>query len=89
MRKFLFRIRKSGLNTRRSIIIGATHLGANVALQIQQNEHLGIRFNGIYDDREAERLPHEMQGAVLGNIEEAIEMAKRNEVDYIYIALPM
>ena len=31
------------LDTRRSIIIGATHLGANVALQIQQNEHLGIR----------------------------------------------
>ena len=46
MRKFLFRIRKSGLNSRRSIIIGATQLGANVALQIQQNEHLGIKFNG-------------------------------------------
>ena len=89
MRKFLFRIRKSGLNSRRSIIIGATQLGANVALQIQQNEHLGIQFNGLYDDREPERLPHEMQGAVLGNIEAAIEMAKRNEVDYIYIALPM
>lgn len=89
MRKFLFRIRKSGMNSRRSIVIGATQLGANVALQIQQNEHLGIRFNGLYDDRDANRLPHEMQNSVLGNIERAIEMAKQNEVDYIYIALPM
>ena len=75
MRKFLFRIRKSGMNSRRSIVIGATHLGANVALQIQQNEHLGIRFNGMFDDRDAERLPHDMQNSVLGNIEQAIEMA--------------
>jgi putative colanic acid biosynthesis UDP-glucose lipid carrier transferase len=89
MRKFLFRIRKSGLNSRRSIIIGATPLGANVALQIQNNEHLGIRFNGIFDDRGSDRLPHELQNTVLGKIDDAIEMSKRNEVDYIYIALPM
>jgi putative colanic acid biosynthesis UDP-glucose lipid carrier transferase len=89
MRKFLFRIRKSGLNSRRSIIIGATPLGANVALQIQSNEHLGIRFNGIFDDRGSDRLPHELQNTVLGKIDNAVEMAKRNEVDYIYIALPM
>lgn len=89
MRKFLFKIRKQGLNSRRSIIIGATQTGANVAHQIQQNEHLGIRFNGIFDDRNEERLPEDLRGAVLGNIENAIEMAKRNEVDYIYIALPM
>ena len=89
MRKFLFRIRKSGLNSRRSIVIGATQLGANVALQIQENEHLGIRFNGMFDDRDNERLPHELQNSVLGNIDQAIDMAKRNEVDYIYIALPM
>ncbi|WP_334028718.1 undecaprenyl-phosphate glucose phosphotransferase [Alteromonas sp. P256] len=89
MRKFLFRIRKSGLNSRRSIIIGATPVGANVALQIQNNEHLGIRFNGIFDDRGSDRLPHELQNTVLGKIDDAIEMAKRNEVDYIYIALPM
>ncbi|WP_269519992.1 undecaprenyl-phosphate glucose phosphotransferase [Alteromonas sp. BMJM2] len=89
MRKFLFKIRKSGHNSRRSIVIGATQLGANVALQIQNNEHLGIRFNGIFDDRSGDRLQHELQSTVLGKIDDAIEMAKRNEVDYIYIALPM
>lgn len=89
MRKFLFLIRKSGLNSRRSIVIGATALGSNVATQICENEHLGIRFNGMFDDREPSRLNHKFQNSVLGNIEAAIEMAKRNEVDYIYIALPM
>ena len=89
MRKFLFRLRRSGLNSRKSIVIGASQLGYNMANQIVSNEHLGIRFLGLFDDRGEDRLPHEFKNQVLGNIESAIEMAKRNEVDYIYIALPM
>ena len=89
MRKFLFRLRKRGLNSRRSIVIGATQLGYNVAHQIQENSHLGITFNGLFDDRSEDRLAHEFKNQVLGTIEDAIEMAKRNEVDYLYIALPM
>ena len=89
MRKFLFRLRRSGLNSRKSIVIGATQLGYNMANQIVSNEHLGIRFLGLFDDRGEDRLPHEFKNQVLGNIESAIEMAKRN-VDVIhFIALPM
>jgi len=89
MRKFLFRLRMQGHNSRRSIVIGATQLGYNVAHQIQENGHLGITFNGLFDDRTEDRLPHEFKNQVLGTIEDAIEVAKRHEVDYIYIALPM
>lgn len=88
-RKFLFHIRRSGMNSRDAIVIGATQLGYNLALQIIQNEQLGIRFRGLYDDRQEERLPHEFKNQVLGRIEDAIEQAKNNKVDYIYIALPM
>ena len=54
-----------------------------------ENEQLGIRFKGIYDDRSPERLGHEFKNQIVGNINEAVALAKSNQVDYIYIALPM
>lgn len=89
MRKFLFKIRRSGMNSRQSIVVGATRTGYNLARQIKENEQLGIQFNGIFDDRAEDRLAKKFKDQVLGSIEDAIEMAKSNKVDYIYIALPM
>jgi|TARA_Y100001001_G_C8011293_1_gene309825 putative colanic acid biosynthesis UDP-glucose lipid carrier transferase len=89
MRKLLFKLRKSGYNSRFAIVVGANKVGYNLALQMLENEQLGIRFKGIYDDRAEERLPHEFKNQIAGKIEEAIELAKNNQVDYIYIALPM
>jgi len=89
MRTFLFQIRKSGMNSRQAIVIGATNTGYSLAHQIIENDQLGIRFEGMYDDRSPDRLEHEFQNQVLGTIEEAIDLAKANKVDYIYIALPM
>lgn len=88
-RKLLFRMRRSGRNSRDAIVIGATQLGHNLANQIMSNEQLGIRFKGIFDDRSQERLSNEFLPQVKGHIEDAIEKAKRKEVDFIYIALPM
>jgi putative colanic acid biosysnthesis UDP-glucose lipid carrier transferase len=89
MRKLLFRLRKVGMNSRNAIVIGATTLGYNVVQQIIENDQLGIRFSGLFDDRAESRLAQEFQSQINGKIESAIELAKRNEVDYIYIALPM
>lgn len=89
MRKFLFKIRQSGMNTRQAIVIGATKTGYSLAHQIVDNEQLGINFQGMFDDRAEDRLPHKFKNQVLGGIEDAIEMARANKVDYIYIALPM
>lgn len=88
-RKFLFILRKQGRNSRYAAIIGATPAGYNLALQLDDNEHLGIRLQGLYDDREASRLPHEFQNQVVGTIEDALQAANRGEIDYIYIAMPM
>lgn len=89
MRNFLFKIRQSGMNTRQAIVIGATKTGYSLAHQIVDNEQLGINFQGMFDDRAEDRLPHKFKNQVLGGIEDAIEMARANKVDYIYIALPM
>lgn len=89
MRAFLFKIRKTGMNSRQAIIVGATKIGQELAQQIKSHDELGIRFLGFYDDRQPERLPDTMQIHLKGTVQQAVELAKDNKVDYIYIALPM
>ncbi|QJR80200.1 undecaprenyl-phosphate glucose phosphotransferase [Alteromonas pelagimontana] len=88
MRQFLFTVRRSGLNSRSAIIIGATQIGYDMALQMMENDQLGIHFKGIYEDRGEDRLSENFHSQIQGNIDEAIELAKNHKVDYIYIALP-
>lgn len=88
-RECLFILRKKGRNSRFAAVIGATPAGYNLALQLIENEHLGIRLKGIYDDRDIDRLPHEFQNQVVGTIEDVLEAANNGEIDFIYIALPM
>ncbi|MGO4891730.1 undecaprenyl-phosphate glucose phosphotransferase [Flavobacterium sp. W21_SRS_FM6] len=88
-RQILFYYRRQGHNTRKAIVIGATTSGYSLCNQIIDNERLGIVFTGLFDDRTPDRLPHEVANQIAGNINDAIAKAKRGEVDYVYIALPM
>jgi putative colanic acid biosynthesis UDP-glucose lipid carrier transferase len=88
-REILFMQRKRGRNSRIAAVIGATPAGYNLSLQILENEQLGIRLHGLYDDRALERLPHEFHNQIAGTIEDAITAAKAGEIDYIYVAMPM
>ncbi|WP_223858096.1 undecaprenyl-phosphate glucose phosphotransferase [Salinimonas profundi] len=88
MRQFLFKVRRSGMNTRSAIIVGATEVGYDMAQQMAANEHLGIQFKGMYDDRPSDRLTAEQKHDIKGSIDDAIELARLHQVDYIYIALP-
>ena len=88
MRQILFSVRRSGMNSRSAIIIGATDVGYNMALQMIENDQLGIHFQGVYDDRPSDRVAGEFSQQLKGGIDDAIELAKKHKVDYIYIALP-
>lgn len=88
-REMLHFQRKQGRNSRSAIVIGATSSGYNLAMQIVNNEQLGIRFKGIFDDRTPDRLPHEFLNQVMGTVEDALKLARNNEIDYIYVAMPM
>lgn len=89
-RKVLFHFRKSGLNAKAVIIIGATPTGLKLAQQITANPQHGFKLQGFYDDRPKERLP-DMQGyLVKGTIEQGILLVKGNpDVSHVYIAMPM
>ncbi|MFQ0976683.1 undecaprenyl-phosphate glucose phosphotransferase [Vibrio campbellii] len=81
-------MRKLGYNTRTAIIIGQTPHGLTLANELESRTEHGVLFDGFYDERSQDRLP-ESNYPIKGNVGLALERAKRGEVDYVYIAMPM
>ncbi|TAA47760.1 undecaprenyl-phosphate glucose phosphotransferase [Corallincola spongiicola] len=88
-RQILFFMREQGHNTRTVAIIGMTESGLELANQIERNSQQGIRLKGIFDDRDMDRFSSQDRARIIGNIEDAIAMARRNEIDLLYIAMPL
>ncbi len=87
-RTVLASLRKMGFNTRTAIIIGQTPHGITLANEIQNHTEHGVLFDGFYDERSSDRLPNSAY-PIKGAVNQALERAKRGEVDYVYIAMPM
>ncbi|MHA2764827.1 undecaprenyl-phosphate glucose phosphotransferase [Vibrio harveyi] len=87
-RAVLAYMRKMGYNTRTAIIIGQTPHGLTLANELESHTEHGVLFDGFYDERSKDRLP-ESEYPIKGNVGLALERAKRGEVDYVYIAMPM
>ncbi len=81
--------RERGFNTRRAIIIGQTDLGIRLAKELENHTEHGVVLDGFYDERGSKREDWEQQYPIQGDLESALEKAKRGEVDYVYIAMPM
>ncbi|EOX3896481.1 undecaprenyl-phosphate glucose phosphotransferase [Vibrio alginolyticus] len=81
-------LRKKGFNTRTAIIIGQTPHGITLANEIQNHTEHGVLFDGFYDERSSDRLPNS-DYPIKGAVDHALERAKKGEVDYVYIAMPM
>ncbi|EMI4392918.1 undecaprenyl-phosphate glucose phosphotransferase [Vibrio parahaemolyticus] len=87
-RTVLASLRKMGFNTRTAIIIGQTPHGITLANEIQNHTEHGVLFDGFYDERSSDRLPNSAY-PIKGAVNQALQRAKRGEVDYVYIAMPM
>lgn len=90
VRKTLRHFRTQGKNIRHAVIVGAGDLGARMARQVEEIPWAGIEIVGFFDDK----LDVNQQGSVrdkplLGRINEVREYLKGNDIDYVYIALPM
>ena len=92
-RLLLITLRSSGANSRSAIIIGATESGASLAKNILANPQYGIRLEGFCDDRNIDRMDKDKkfisESRYLGNVDKAIQMANNQQIDNIYIAMPM
>lgn len=88
-RRFLLSIREKGFNTRSVGIVSLTPRGISLAEQINRHPELGYRLRAVFDQRSPERLDSRYRDYHEGGIEEAVEMARSNQLDSLFVALPL
>jgi putative colanic acid biosysnthesis UDP-glucose lipid carrier transferase len=84
-------LRAQGHNTRRVAILGCTQEAERLAETLDALPWLGLKLQGIYDDRSEKRrhLPKHPRCKVLGNSEDLTRMCRQGELDVVYVALPL
>jgi putative colanic acid biosynthesis UDP-glucose lipid carrier transferase len=92
VRLVLNKLRSSGHNTRRVAIAGLTAHGEKLARHIRQTPNLGLKLAGFYRAHESDSISAEAAAKtapIQGDLEDLVTHAKNNELDLIYIALPL
>lgn len=77
-----------GKNLCKVAIIGMNQTGLKLFNEINNHPELGFKFVGFFDDREASRLEGDAS-LLIGSVRQTIEGAQRNEIDCVYICLPI
>ena len=90
VRKILRIYRSKGKNIRHAVIVGAGDLGVRMAKRIESIPWAGIEVVGFFDDKiEVPEQLRELDKPLLGKTDEVQSFLKANDIDYVYIALPM
>ncbi|MDP2982290.1 MAG: undecaprenyl-phosphate glucose phosphotransferase [Candidatus Latescibacter sp.] len=86
VRSVLWHYRERGRNIRTAVIVGTGMLGVNLARWINENPWSGTKILGFFNgfgETEIEGYP------LLGSYKELSDFVRNNNVDSVYIALPM
>ena len=89
VREVLERRWRAGIGLKRVLIAGAGDLGRMVADRILQHRELGYQAVGFVDDRAGGDHIGYRGLPLLGTIHDVGEIAKREHVDQLYVALPL
>ena len=82
-------LRQRGANFRTAAIVGATAVGLEVADVLRQNAWMGVNVIGVYDDRKPQPARTTADLEVAGDMNSLRERIQGQQVDIIYIALPL
>ena len=74
---------------RKAVIAGVTDLSQRLVNQFMQDSTLSTEFMGYFEDRSAERIGQLENGRVIGNLSGMAEYVSKNNIDVIYISLPI
>ncbi len=88
-RKLLPRLLMLEGGRRRAVIVGANHLGIELAQRFKSDHALGIDLTGYFDDRTHDRTELAPGQAALGKLCDVPAYINRNGIDLVYITLPM
>ena len=78
--------RARGFNNRKVIIVGAGSSGQEVRRMLMNKPEYGLQFMGFFDDH-PEEFPN-LNGEILGEVEQSMRYAADNNVDEIFCSLP-
>jgi Undecaprenyl-phosphate glucose phosphotransferase len=87
-RRVLERRWRAGIGLKRILIAGAGDLGRLVADKVLEHRELGYHIVGFVDDRAGGDFLGHRGLPLLGTLEDAGEIAQREGVDHLYVALP-
>jgi Undecaprenyl-phosphate glucose phosphotransferase len=88
VREALERRWRAGIGLKRVLIAGSGDLGRLVADKVLEHRELGFKVVGFIDDRVGDHIGY--RGLpVLGTLAEADEIIRREEIDHLYVALPL
>ena len=88
VRAILERRWRAGIGLKRILIAGAGELGRLVADKILEHRELGYQIVGFVDDRAGGDYLGHRGLPLLGTLDEAGEIAQREDIDHLYVALP-
>src|SRR5205085_7474205 len=88
VREALERRWRAGIGLKRILIAGSGELGRLVADKIIEHRELGYQIVGFVDDKAAGDHLGYRGLPLLGTIDDAAEIAQRESIDHLYIALP-
>ena len=88
VREVLERRWRAGIGLKRILIAGSGELGRLVADKILEHRELGYQIVGFVDDKASGDHLGYRGLPLLGTIEEASEIASREAIDHLYVALP-
>lgn len=74
---------------RRAIVAGMNEQGIELARRLATDPYSRVRVVGFFDDREAERVNRSGEHTLLGKISGLADFARDNQIELIYISLPM
>src|SRR5207237_834945 len=89
VREALERRWRAGVGLKRILIAGAGDLGRMVADRMLQHREFGFQVVGLVDDRAGGDHIGYRGIPLLGTLAEAGEIAQRERVDHLYVALPL
>lgn len=89
LRVVLPRLRRSGNNLQRILVIGAGALGREITQKLLAHHELGFEVVGFLDDDPSKVGSTVLGVPVLGTLRQAEDVLELREIDQVYIALPL
>jgi putative colanic acid biosynthesis UDP-glucose lipid carrier transferase len=75
--------------TKKSVIVGINQRSINLADKVISSNYHAMRFMGFFEDRALDRLPENLNTPIIGKLDDLPNYVKENNINNIYISLPM